>query len=391
MNKITTRFTLVAFAATAFLAGCSQRAETEAEEGVDLAAQALAAAEASGFRPPDGGDGGELHIYTWSDYIATDVLDSFERALGVKVVVDTFDSNEAMYAKLKAGGTGYDIIMPSSYQIGTMAKEGMIIPLDAKRIPNVLKNFDHAFDAQILDPTFRYNVPYAVTYTGFAYLKDKIPEGATAESWAILGNPAMKGRISLLDDIREVIGAGLMYLGYSINSTDPKEIDAAVAQVLKWRGNIRKFDAESYKTEVPSGATWLGHGYSTDTTQVIVGDEEAGAPARDDIGFALPKEGYTIAFDEMVIAKDAKRKDLAYAFINYIYDGEVAKANMEYICGPNPVKPGIDALDEDYRKIIILDEATLKRGQLLKGFDDRPEIMELYNKAWDKIKATEAR
>ena len=389
MNARKVKFVAAALASAALIAGCG-KSETAESEGADLTAQALAAAEAAGFRPS--GDGGELHIYTWSDYIATDVLDSFEKALGVKVVVDTFDSNEAMYAKLKAGGTGYDIIMPSSYQIGTMAKEGMIDVIDQKRIPNVLKNFDHAlFDSQILDPTFKYNVPYAVTYTGFMYLKDKIPAGADANSWAILGEPAMKGRISLLDDIREVLGAGLMYLGYSINSTDPKEIDAAVAQVLKWRANIRKFDAESYKTEVPSGATWIGHGYSTDTTQVIVGDEEEGAPARDDVGFALPREGYTIAFDEMVIAKDAARADLAYAFINYIYDGEVAKVNMEYICGPNPVKPGIDALDEDYRKLIVLDEETLKRGQVLKGFDDQPAVMELYNKAWDRIKFAESK
>ena len=390
MNTSNIKFVAATLASAALIAGCS-RSETAESEGIDLTAQALAAAEASGFRPPDGGDGGELHIYTWSDYIAPDVLQSFEKALGVSVVVDTFDSNEAMYAKLKAGGTGYDIVMPSSYQVGTMAKEGMIDAIDAQKIPNVLKNFDHAFDAQILDPTFKYNVPYAVTYTGFMYAKDKIPEGADVNSWTILGNPAMKGRISLLDDIREVIGAGLMYLGFSINSTNPAEIEKAAEQVLKWRANIRKFDSESYKTEVPSGATWIGHGYSTDATQVIVGDEEAGAPARDDIGFALPKEGYTIAFDEMVIAKDAKRKDLAYAFINYIYDGEVAKVNMEYICGPNPVKPGIEALDEDYRKIIVLDEATLKKGQVLKGFDDQPAVMELYNKAWDKIKATEAK
>lgn len=390
MNVSSIKFVAATLASAALIAGCN-KSETAESEGTDLTAQALAAAEASGFRPPDGGDGGELHIYTWSDYIATDVIDSFEKALGVKVVVDTFDSNEAMYAKLKAGGTGYDIIMPSSYQIAMMAKEGMIDPIDHAKCPNVKKNFDSSFVSQILDPAFKYNVPYAVTYTGFMYLKNKVPAGANVGSWAILGNPAMKGRISLLDDIREVIGAGLMYLGYSINSTDPKEIDAAVAQILKWRGNIRKFDAESYKTEVPSGATWLGHGYSTDTTQVIVGDEEAGAPARDDIGFALPKEGYTIAFDEMVIAKDAKRKDLAYAFINYIYDGEVAKVNMEYICGPNPVKPGIEALEEGYRNLIVLDEATLKRGQVLKGFDDQPAVMELYNKAWDRIKATEAK
>ncbi len=377
-----------ALAISAFAVGCNQEKEVA---GTDLSAQALAAAQASGLRPPDSGSGGELHVYTWCDYIAPDVIESFERALKVKVVVDTFDSNEAMYAKLKAGGTGYDIIMPSSYQIATMAKEKMIQELDHSKIPNVRKNFDLRFKGQILDPSFKYNVPYAVTYTGFAYDKNKMPKGAEVASWTILANAALKGRISLLDDIREVIGAGLMSLGYSVNSTSADEINKAVAQVLKWRTNVRKFDGESYKTEVPAGSIWLGHGYSTDITQVIVGDEESGAPARDDIGFALPKEGYSIAFDEMVIAADAKRKDLAYAFINYIYEGDVAKVNMEYICGPNPVKPGIDALEDDYRKLIILTPEQLKHGQVIKGFDDKPEIMELYNKAWDRIKATEGK
>lgn len=385
MKTCKAKIVIASIACASLIAGCSQ---SEEEAQATLTAQALAAAEASGFRPPNGGDGGELHIYTWSDYISPDVLASFEKALGVTVVVDTFDSNESMYAKLKAGGTGYDIIMPSSYQIESMVKEKMVDKLDAAKIPNVKNNFDHAFDSQILDPTFKYSVPYAVTYTGFVYLKDKVPAGADVNSWTVLGNSALKGRISLLDDIREVIGAGLMYLGYSINSTNPAEIAAATEQVLKWRPNIRKFDAESYKTEVPAGATWIGHGYSTDATQLIVGDEEAGSPARDDIGFALPKEGFTVAFDEMVVASDSRRKDLAYAFINYIYDGDVAAVNMEYICGPNPVKPGIEKLDEEYRKVIILDEAMLKKGQVLKGFADRPDVMELYNRAWDKIKAT---
>ena len=390
MKTLKLRNIAAALAAGALVAGCSQ--SESSVEGVDLSAQARAAAEASGYVPPNGGkDGGELHVYTWSDYIAPDVLAGFEKALGVKVVVDTFDSNEAMYAKLKAGGTGYDIMMPSSYQIAQMAKDGMLDAIDHAKCPNVKKNFDVGFTSQILDPTFKYNVPYAVTYTGFMYDKSKIPEGADVNSWAILGNPALKGRISLLDDIREVIGGGLMYLGYSINSTNPAEIEKAVEQVLKWRANIRKFDSESYKTEVPSGATWVGHGYSTDTTQVLVGDEEAGAPARDDLGFALPKEGYTIAFDEMVIAKDAKRKDLAYAFMNYIYDGDVAAVNMDYIQGPNPVKPGIEQLDAGLRDIIILKPEQLAKGQVLRNLDDQPAVMELYNKTWDKIKATEAK
>ena len=373
--------------AAALVAGCSQ---SESDD-VDLSPQALAAAEASGYKLPESGrDGGELHIYTWSDYIAPELIAGFEKALGVKVVVDTFDSNEAMYAKLKAGGTGYDVMTPSSYQIAQMAKEGMIDRIDHAKCPNVKKNFDPSFASQIIDPTFAYSVPYTVTYTGLMYAKDKIPEGADVESWKIFENAAIKGRATLLDDIREVIGAGLMSLGYSVNSTNPDEIDAAVAEVLKWRPSLRKFDAESYKTEVAAGSTWIGQGYSTDVTQVIVGDEDEGMEPRDDIGFALPKEGFSIAFDEMVVAKDAKRKDLAYAFINYVYDGEVSKANMEYLCGPNPVKPGIDLLDEDYREIIILDPEKLKNGQVLKGFDD-PKVMELYNKAWDRIKATEAR
>ena len=288
--NLKTKSAAVALATAALLAGCSKNETDASSEGLDLTAQALAAAEASGYRPPDGGTV-ELHIYTWCDYIAPDVIASFEQALKCKVVVDTFDSNEAMYAKLKAGGTGYDLITPSSYQVATMAREGMIDAIDHAKCPNVKKNFDTDYANQIIDPTFKYNVPYAVTYTGFAYDKKRIPEGADVNSWRILANPALKGRVSLLDDIREVIGAGLMVNGYSVNSTDAKEIEAAVKTVLAWRANIRKFDGESYKTEVPGGSTWLGHGYSTDVTQVIVGDEDAGSPARDDIGFALPKEG----------------------------------------------------------------------------------------------------
>ena len=209
---------LSAVSVAALVSGCS---DATSEEGTDLTAEALAAAVASGCTP-ESVKGSQLHIYTWSDYISPAVQRSFEEALGVTIVIDTFESNEAMYAKLKAGGSGYDIIMPTSYQIATMAKEGMIDKLDHSRIPNVRKNFDKAFASQIIDPTFEYNVPYAVTYTGLAILTNKVPAGVDVSSWAVLGESAFKGRVTLLDDIREVIGAGLMYLGYSVNSTNPK-------------------------------------------------------------------------------------------------------------------------------------------------------------------------
>lgn len=368
---------------SALSVGCS-KSEEEAL-AIDLSRQASTAAQESGYKMRQEGES-VLHVYTWSDYISPDVLASFEKALNCKVKIDTFDSNETMYAKLKAGGAGYDIIMPSSYLVSLMAKEGLITKFDHARIPNVRKNFDKNFSSQILDPTFLYNVPYAVTYTGFMYIKNKVPAGVDINSWKALENSAFNGKVTLLDDLREVIGAGLMACGYSINSRNPAEIDAAVETVLKWKKNVRKFDSESYKTEVASSATWLGLGYSTDATQVIIGEEEG--DARDDIGFALPKEGYTIAFDEMVLSSKSKNVDLAYAFINYLYNGDVAKVNMEYIMGPMPVKPGIDALDEGYRSQIVLSEEIITKGQPLMPVDDDPAVMELYNKAWDKIKAT---
>ena len=272
-----------------------------------------------------------------------------------------------------------------------MANEGLIQKLDHSKLPNVKANFDKSFTSQILDPSFTYNVPYAVTYTGFCYQKKRIPKGVDVATWSILNDEYFKGRITLLDDIRETIGAGLMSLGYSINSVNPDEIARAVDVVLGWRKNIRKFDAESYKTEVASGATWIGHGYSTDSMQVIIGDEEEEMPPRPDIGFALPKEGFSIAFDEMVLCAGAPHPDLAYAFMNYLYKGEVAKANMEYILGPTPVKPGIDALSEEFRAQIILPPEVIANGQVIDAIDSVPGAMELYNKGWDKIKSAETK
>ena len=335
----------------------------------------------SGNRDGIPDDAPVLKIYTWSDYISPSVVERFEKANGVRVAIDIFESNESMYERLRCGYASYDVIVPSSYMIATMAREGMIERLDHSKLPNVRQNFDPSFAAQILDPSFSYSVPYAVTYTGLAFAKDKVPEGADVESWAILGNEALKGRITLLDDMREVIGAGLMYLGYSINSTRPDEIAAAVEQLIKWRGNVGKFDVENYKDEIADGGIWLCQGYSTDIHQLKDGN----------VGFALPDEGFAIAFDEMVIGSDSTQKDLAYKFINYLYEGDVAAENMKYLCGPMPVAPGFELLDADFRNQLIFDADILRQGQVIKSFDGRPDVQALYSIAWERIKAASAR
>ena len=322
----------------------------------------------------------ELHIFTWSDYIAQEVIDGFEEKFNCKVVVDTFDSNEAMYAKLKAGSTGYDIIMPTSYYVSLMAKNNMIQKLDHAKIPNFTKNFDKSYASAALDPSFEYGVPYAITYTGIAYRKDKVGE-APIDSWKVFETAAMKGRMSLLSDMRETIGAALKSLGYSLNSTNPEEIAKAVDVVIGWKKNIAKFDNEQYKTAVASGEFFVGHGYSSDVIQTMLDSKN--------VGFSLPKEGFTVACDEMVIAADSKNADLAHKFIDYCYDPDVAAANMTEVCAPMPVVPAFPKLEEKLRNLVVLDADTLKKGEVIRDFSDQPEIHKLYVEAWDKIKAAQ--
>ena len=343
-----------------------------------LAGGALALGVVAGCGPK----GPVLHVYTWSDYIDPEIVAEFEKQNGCTVAIDTFDSNESMFAKLQAGSTGYDVIMPTSYQIPLMAKNGMIRKLDKSLLPNVAKNFDKAYYAAILDKSMDYNVPYAVTYTGFAYRKDKIGN-APIDSWRVFETEAMKGRMALLADMRETIGGALKYLGFSLNTENPAEIDKAVEQVLKWKGNIAKFDNEQYKTAVASAEWFVGHGYSSDSTQIMEDSE--------DVGFVLPKEGFAIACDEMVISANAPQPELAHKFINFLYDAEIAKRNMEYVMAPMPVALALAALEGDVKAKVVVPPETLKRGEVLRDFDEKPEIRELYVKAWDRIKAGEAK
>ena len=336
------------------------------------AALALALAAGCGQKKP------ELHVYTWSDYIDPDVVTSFEKQYSCRVIIDTFDSNEAMFAKLQAGSTGYDIIMPSSYQIPVMRANGLISRLDASLLPNVEKYYDRDYDVCVIDPSHEWSVPYAVTFTGLAYRKDKIGD-APIDSWAVLDTPALKGRISLLSDMRETLGAALRYLGYSLNSTEPSQIEEAVQVVIGWKRNIAKFDNEQYKTAVASAEFFIGHGYSSDVNQIMLEDKN--------VGFSLPKEGFTIACDEMVIPPDAPQRALAHAFINYLYDPEVCESNMEFVCAPMPCAPALEALPDDLKPVICPPAEVLSKGEVLRDLDSLPVVRDLYIAAWDRVKA----
>ena len=322
-----------------------------------------------------------LRICTWSDYIDDGVVRQFEKQNECRVEIKTFDSNEEMVDCLKAGDSGFDIVTPSSYVIPALEKDMLIQPLDHTKIPNVRRFFDRSFADAILDPSFTYNAPYMVTYTGLLYRKDKLPKGMTPNTWDVLNSPVLDGRASLLDDMRETIGAALKSLDYSLNTERKEELDKAVEVVLKWRENAPVLDNAQYKESIASGEWLIGHGYSSDAAQIMRKDPN--------VGFALPKEGFTIAFDEMVIPVDAPQPELAHKFINFLYTPRIAKANVEGVCAPMPVKGVIKFLEPRLRRLVEVDADTFKRGEVLQSIDDKPAVHDMYLKAWERIKAGE--
>jgi len=316
-----------------------------------------------------------LVIYNWSEYISDDVLKAFEEKHNCKVVIDNFDSNEAMYAKLKAGGTGYDITVPSSFQVSKMRTEGMLLPLDHSKIPN-LKNIDPGTERFSEDPKHEYSVPYLFTTTGIGYLKDKASN--VTPSWSVFAGTEYAGRMTLLDDMRETLGAALKALGHSLNTVNPEEINAARDLVISWKKNSAKFESIQYKNGLASAEFLVVHGYSSDIIQAIEDNEQ--------IAYVIPQEGFSLALDEMVVLKNAPNPDLAHAFLNFMLDPEQSAANMEYVQAMSPNVPARQLLSPEFRDNpgIFPPAELLAKAEVIRDLGDSEQ---LYMKAWDEVKS----
>jgi spermidine/putrescine transport system substrate-binding protein len=316
-----------------------------------------------------------LHIYTWADYVSPEVVEKFEKQHGCKVVIDTFDSNESMYAKFKAGATGYDLVFPTAYMIQVMHAQGMLQDLDHSKLPN-LSNIDTAVLAKVADKTMEHSVPYTLAYAAIAVRKDKIKDAEA--SWAMFDRPALAGRVTLLDDMRESIGAALKSLGHSINTRDEAQLTAARDVLIRWKKNIARFDNEGYKAGIDSAEFHLVHGYSGDLFQVQMENPK--------VAILIPREGVTIGCDEMVIPKTAKQVELAHAFINFVLDPTIAAENMEWMGYYCPNKPALEKVSADFLKnpaITIPAELQAK----CEVIEDLGPDLAKYTKVWDEVKA----
>ena len=332
----------------------------------------------------------KLHVFTWADYIDPELVERFEKENGCRVVIDIFDSNEAMLAKVEAGASGYDVMFPSSYMVGKLARDGKLEEIDHSRL-TTLGNIDADYMASALDPSMKYGIPYMVTYTGVAYRDDLLDGDKTpAHSWSVFADrPDLKGRMTLLRDMRETLGAALLFHGHSLNTTNEAELAEALDTVIEWKKNIAKFESEQFKTGVAGGEFLLVHGYSGDIGQVQLDPDGNVAPDRNHVQFFLPEEGFSLSCDEMVIPVDAPDKDLAYKFIEFVHLPDVAAQNMQYTVYWCPNVPAKEILAEEApdmvaNETIFPTPETLARGEVI---DDLGDALALYNKMWDEVLA----
>ncbi len=315
-----------------------------------------------------------LYIFNWTYYTPDTVIKEFEKEYGVKVVYDSFDTNESMFAKLKAGGSSYDIVFPSADYVMIMAKEGMLAPIDQSKLAN-WKNIDPAVLARSkdYDPGNKYSVPYYMGAAGVAVNKTKVK--SYDKSWSIFARKDLKGKMTMLDDMREVMGDALAFQGKSVNTVDAGQIKAAQELVDKsWKPNLLKFDAEAFAKLFAAGETWVAQGYAE---SIFLEYDPA---KKGDVDFFIPKEGGPLYIDSMVILKDSKNVDLAMKFIDFIH------------------RPGIYAEFCDafgFPATANIPARALKKGDMWYKAEDLAACelkldvgadLDKYNNAWQEIK-----
>lgn len=309
----------------------------------------------------------------WSDYIRPDLIREFEKEFNCKVVVDTYDTNESMYTKLLFGAEGYDIIFPSTYFLSLMVERGFVDKLDFTLIPNAKYIDWNRLKKWGLEPS-EYGLPYMISFSGLGYRADRTQKPT---SWSVFADPHLRGRMTLLNDPRETIGAALRYLHYSVNSEDPIEINQARNVLLEWKQNLAKFESEQYKNGIASAEFLVCHGYSSDLLQV--------SRELPEVQFSYPVEGSVASCDSLVVMKGCKDKALAHAFINFLHSAKNAKLNMLTTCAFCPNLEALDAMTPDERmEGLRYPTKTMTTPEVIRHVH---KAQGLYLKAWDEVKS----
>ncbi len=320
-----------------------------------------------------------LNLYNWSEYMPQEVLDRFQEETGIQVVYTTYDSNEAMYARLKLldDSAAYDLAVPSTYYVSKMSHEGLLMPLDRSKIEG-FDQLDPELTNLDVDPDNKYSVPYLWGTTGLGVDTADI-DGDPVEAWADLWDERFKGRIVLTNDMREVFHVGLRVLGYSGNSTDPDEIEAAYHKLSDLMPAVRTFNSDAPRMPFLEGETDIG--------MIWNGEAVMGKETMPSLAYVYPKEGVIAWLDSFVIPKNAKNPEAAYKFISFVLRPDISALISEDIGYATPNLAARDELPDS----VANDRASYPTPEDMKNAEFQTDIgdeaLQVYAKYWEMLKS----
>ncbi len=319
----------------------------------------------------------KLNFYNWDTYIGETTLDDFNKSTGIEVKMDLFADNDELFAKLKGGNPGYDVIVPTNDMLERMIKANMVVPLDHSKIPN-MSNIDKTFQDAAFDPGRKYSLPYMWGTLGIGYRKSKVSEPVT--SWKVLlDSDTYAGKISLLGDASNVLGVTLKYLGYSFNSTNPDELKKAEELLIAHKKNIKVFAPDNGQDLLASGEVDLCQEYNGDIAQVMAEDE--------DLAYVVPNEGSLLWQDTLAIPTGAPHPENAHAFLNFLLDAEVGKGLATTIQFATPNAAARALMDDAYKTNTAIFPPDDVIAKCEPGLYLGEEATKVRDEVWTRIKA----
>ncbi|MBC8535502.1 ABC transporter substrate-binding protein [Feifania hominis] len=324
-----------------------------------------------------------VKVYNWGDYIDESVLEQFEEETGIKVIYDTFETNEDMYLKVKnSGKNSYDVCIPSDYMITKMIEEDMLAEINFDNVPNV-KGIDPKLLSQAYDPENKYSVPYCWGTVCIAYNPDMVTEPVT--SWDILWDEKYEKQIFMMNSERDSIGVALLSLGYSLNTKDPAELAAAKQKLLDQKPLVITYTGDDVKDKMIGKEGALSVIWSCDIGLIQQMEEDIQAETR--IEYAIPEEGTNIWYDSAVILKNAENKENAEAFINFLCRPDIAQKNADYLGGISPVMEAAEQAPEHTKNNPCVNPSAEEIAKY-EVFVSMSDVASEYEKIWSDVLAS---
>jgi spermidine/putrescine transport system permease protein len=323
--------------------------------------------------------GEQVVVYNWGEYIDPAVLDIFEEETGIAVVYEEFETNESMYPKVQSGAVAYDLICPSDYMIQRMVENNLLAEINFDNIPN-LKNIgtEYMEQSKAFDPENKYSVPYCWGTVGILYNKTLVDE--PVDSWSILWNEKYADQILMQNSVRDAFSVALKYCGYSLNSTDLDELHEAQELLLEQKPLVQAYVVDQVRDKMINNEAAIGVIYSG---EAIYTQSE-----NPDLEYVVPKEGSNLWIDSWVIPKNAKNKENAEAFINFLCRADIAKMNFDYITYSTPNMAARDLIEDDAIRnstIAFPDTTILERCETYKYLGTKFD--KIYNELWREVKS----